>query len=97
MAGKARRIKLSGIKPVREKNHGMPMACAAPSKASKAKMDKMEKDWSAEHDAHTLSEAAAIHADPARRAAVRKAAQRMVEEQESKLANLRAITKKGAV
>lgn len=95
MVGKAKRIKLSGIKPVKESR-----SMAVPARASKAHqiaMDKKEREWQAESDARTLSEAAAIHADPSRARTARQAAQRMVKEQESRLANLRAITKKGAI
>jgi hypothetical protein len=94
MVGKAKRIRLSGIKPVKESRG---MAVPAPSaKSNRAAMDKQEREWRAESDARALSDAAAIYADPARARLARQAASKLVREQESKLANLRAITKKGA-
>lgn len=84
MAGKAKRIDLKGIKPVKDTS---PRVCG-PS-------DKSEKKWRAECDARTLSEAAGIYADPERARMARGAASRMLRQDEARLANLRAITKKG--
>lgn len=92
MVGKARRIKLSGIKPVKE-SRGTP---APVIRSSKAAMDKKEREWQAESDARTLSQAAAVYADPSRSRAARQAAQRLISKQEAEIASLRAVTKKGA-
>lgn len=96
MVGKAKRIKLSGIKPVKEKQYDMPTP-ARSSRASKSVIDRKERDWQAESDARTLSQAAAVYADPGRAKLARQAAGRMVKEEEARLANLRSITKKGAI
>lgn len=93
MAGKVKRITLTGIKPIKEKNAGAP---CAPSRSDRAQMDKKEREWRAEHDARTLAEAASIYADPARARMARGAATRIVRDEEARLSNLRAITRKGS-
>lgn len=85
MAGKAKRISLKGIKPVKERNTAGP---CMPNKAEEMK-------WRAESDARDLARAAEIYADPERARRARGAANRLVRDEEARLANLRAISKKG--
>jgi len=93
MVGKAKRIKLSDIKPSKSAS----TSTAAPAKPMRmAKASNGPDHYQAEMDARTLSEAAAIQADPARSKVARVAAAKLVKEHESKLTHLRAITKKGA-
>jgi hypothetical protein len=87
MVGKAKRIKLSGIKPVKQSGSSIPTC--SPNKSQELK-------WRAECDARDLARAAEIYADPDRARRARGAASRIVKEDEARLANLRAITKKGA-
>ena len=96
MVGKARRIKLSEVKPSKAsapKTASRPMPSPVKTMGASAKPDQA---WRAEMDAQTLAEAAAVHADPNRHGAARKAAAKMAKEHEAKLANLRVIAKKGA-
>lgn len=98
MVGKARRIKLSGLGSA--KSNSAPKATPRPSGIQPVKTkgvsSKPDQAWRAEMDAQTLAEAAAVHADPNRHGAARKAAAKMAKEHEAKLANLRVIAKKGA-
>jgi hypothetical protein len=87
MAGKAKRISLKGIKAVKQKLNSV--GPCAPNKAEQLK-------WQAECDARDLARAAEIYADPDRARRARGAASRLVRDEEARLANLRAISKKGA-
>lgn len=57
------------------------------------KMTEEEKDWRAEDDARTLSNAEAIKADPERMEKAAKAAKRMIEEEKARTEGLEKVAK----
>lgn len=57
------------------------------------KMSEDEKDWRAEDDARTLSNAEAIKADPERMDRAAKAAKRMLEEEKARTEGLQKVAK----
>ena len=53
----------------------------------------MKNDWQAESDAHTLVEAQTIKNDKKRTAAAKKAAAKMIKDQEARTKSLRSVAK----
>ena len=64
-----------------------------PSDLAYPKMTEQEKDWRAEDDARTLSNAEAIKADTERMERAAKAAKRMLEEEEARTKGLQMVAK----
>lgn len=64
-----------------------------PSELTYPKMSEKEKDWRAEDDARTLSNAEAIKADPERMERASKAAKRMLEEEKARTEGLQKVAK----